>query len=97
MPQFPGGKMGLLQFLNQNIKYPESAQQNGVSGKVIVGFVVRKDGTISDVKIVKGRDHDLDKEALRVMKKMPKFKPGKLNGKSVNVRYTLPIKFSLRN
>lgn len=97
VPQFPGGRAGLAQFISQNLRYPISAQENGVSGTVFVGFVVRKDGTISDGKIIRGRHSDLNKEALRIVKMLPKFKPGKLNGKPVNVRFTLPINFRMGN
>ena len=97
MPEFPGGYKSLLNFLSQNIKYPPIASDNGVSGKVTVNFVVNKDGSISDAKILRGVDEALDKEALRVVYSMPKWKSGKQAGKNVRVSYSLPINFVLSN
>ena len=97
MPEFPGGYKALLNFLSQNIKYPPIASDNGVSGKVTVNFVVNKDGSISDAKILRGVDEALDKEALRVVYSMPKWKSGKQAGKNVRVSYSLPINFVLSN
>lgn len=95
MPEFPGGNDSLRSFLIRNIKYPESAWKNSISGTVYVSFVVDDEGYITDVKITRGVDAELDKEALRVMKLMPRWKPGRQGGKSVNVRMMLPVKFSL--
>lgn len=95
MPQFPGGQAGLAQFLSRTVHYPASAAENFIQGKVVVGFVVRKDGTVSDVKILRGRDKDLNQEAMRIVKAMPKFKPGKVKGQPVNVAFSIPINFRL--
>ena len=91
MPSFPGGQGALMAFLSSNIKYPVVAQENGVQGRVIVGFVVEKDGSISDVKVMRSVDPSLDREAQRVVKAMPKWKPGKQNGSAVRVKYTVPV------
>ncbi len=96
MPSFPGGNGALMKYLSSNIKYPTIAEENGVQGKVIVQFVVGRDGSISGAKVVKSVDPSLDKEAIRVVKSMPKWIPGKQNGQSVNVKYTLPVTFQLR-
>lgn len=95
-PSFPGGEAALMRWLRDNIKYPVVAAENGVSGKVIVQFVVGKNGAISNVKVVKSIDPSLDREAVRVVSDMPKWTPGKQNGTSVNVRYTLPVTFKLQ-
>tara|TARA_B100001287_G_scaffold7021_1_gene5395 strand:- start:16946 stop:17362 length:417 start_codon:yes stop_codon:yes gene_type:complete len=94
-PEFPGGNAYLYKYLAEDIKYPEMAKENGIQGKVFVQFVVWKDGTIRDVKVVKGVHKTLDNEALRVVKEMPKWKPGKQDGKAVNARFTMPIKFRI--
>ena len=94
-PEFPGGMKECMKFLNNNIKYPQISQENGVQGRVIVQFVVNSDGTIVDPVVVRGVDPYLDKEALRVIKLMPKWKPGKQRGKAVRVRYTQPVLFRL--
>ena len=96
MPSFPGGQGALMAFLSSNIKYPVVAQENGVQGRVIVGFVVEKDGSISDVKVMRSVDPSLDREAPRVVKAMPKWKPGKQNGSAVRVKYTVPVVFRLQ-
>ena len=96
MPSFPGGQSALLQFLSSNIKYPVVAEENGVQGRVIVTFVVEKDGSITDVRVVKSVDPSLDKEAQRVVKSMPKWIPGKQNGSAVRVKYTVPVTFRLQ-
>ena len=96
MPQFPGGQAALLEYLSKNIKYPVVAEENGIQGKVIVTFVVERDGSISDVKVVKSVDPSLDKEASRVVKSMPKWQPGKQNGSAVRVKYTVPVQFRLQ-
>jgi len=96
MPEFPGGDLALRKFIGQSIKYPVIAQENGIQGKVYVNFVVGKDGTISQAKIARGVDPSLDKEALRVVNSLPKWKPGKQGGKPVRVSYTVPINFVLQ-
>lgn len=96
MPQFPGGEAELLKWITTHIKYPAIAMENNVQGKVVVQFVVTRDGSIGEVKIARGKDPDLDKEAMRVVKTLPKFIPGKMNGQAVNVWYTLPINFKLQ-
>ena len=96
-PMFPGGQEAMMKWLSNNIRYPEAAQQNNVSGRVIVSFVVEKDGSVSDVKLAKGIDRDLDNEALRVVKRMPKWQPGKNNGVAVRTKFTLPVTFKLQN
>jgi protein TonB len=96
MPEFPGGMAECMKFLGKNIKYPTISQENGVSGKVIVQFVVNKDGSVVDPVVVRSVDPYLDKEALRVISTMPKWKPGKQRGKPVRVRYTVPVTFRLQ-
>ena len=96
MPQFPGGEAALMKYLSQNINYPQVAMENGIQGRVIVQFVVTKNGTVGEVKVIRSVDRDLDKEAIRLCKSLPKFIPGKMNGQEVNVWYTLPITFKLQ-
>lgn len=96
MPEFPGGKEAMMKYLAQNIVYPATAVEDTVEGKVIVGFVVSTEGEITEVEVNKGVRSDLDAEAVRVVKAMPRWKSGKQNGKPVNVRFTLPIKFTLK-
>ena len=96
MPSFPGGNAALMNFLNNNIKYPVVAQENGVQGRVIIGFVVERDGSITDVKVMRSVDPSLDREAQRVVKAMPKWKPGKQNGSAVRVKFTVPVTFKLQ-
>ncbi len=96
MPEFPGGMGALMKYLGKNIKYPTIAQENGVQGRVIVQFVVNKDGSIVDPVVVRSVDPYLDKEALRVIKSMPKWKPGEQQGKKVRVKYTVPVTFRLQ-
>lgn len=95
--EFPGGQGALMKFLSNNIRYPESAQQNDIQGRVIVKFVVEKDGSIGNVTVVKGVDRDLDREAIRVVKKMPRWQPGKNNGVAVRSYFNLPVNFRLQN
>ncbi len=95
--EFPGGQGALMKFLSNNIRYPESAQQNDIQGRVIVKFVVEKDGSIGNVTVVKGVDRDLDREAIRVVKKMPRWQPGKNNGVAVRSYFNLPVTFRLQN
>jgi len=96
MPQFPGGPSALFEYLSKNIKYPVVAEENGVQGRVIVTFVVERDGSITDVKVVKSVDSSLDKEAQRVVRSMPHWIPGKQNGSAVRVKYTVPVTFRLQ-
>lgn len=96
MPEFPGGMAECLKFLSKNIKYPTIAQENGVQGRVIVQFVVNRDGSIVDPVVMRSVDPYLDKEALRVIQMMPKWKPGKQRGKAVRVKYTVPVTFKLQ-
>ncbi len=96
MPQFPGGEAELMKYLSKNIKYPTMAMENNIQGRVVVQFVVTKTGSIGEVKVVRSVDRDLDREAIRVCKSLPKFTPGKMNGQAVNVWYTLPVNFKLQ-
>ncbi|MDE6716934.1 MAG: energy transducer TonB, partial [Muribaculaceae bacterium] len=93
--EFPGGMGALMKWLSNNIRYPEAAAQNDIQGRVIVKFVVERDGSIGNVTVVKGVDKDLDKEAIRVVKKMPKWQPGKNNGVAVRSYFNLPVTFKL--
>lgn len=95
MPSFPGGISGLMTYLNQNTRYPAVAQENGVQGRVVVSFVVGKDGHISDVTVLRSVDPSLDKEAIRVVRNMPRWTPGKQGGEPVRVRYNVPVSFRL--
>lgn len=95
MPSFPGGNV--QKWIAKNVKYPVLAMENGIQGKVFIQFVIERDGSITDVKVLRGVDASLDKEAVRVVKAMPKWKPGKQRGKPVRVSYTLPINFQLSN
>lgn len=95
LPQFPGGQSSLISFLSHNVKYPKVCQENGIQGTVIIQFIVNKNGNISDVSVKKGVNPYLDTEAIRVIKSMPKWTPGRQKGKPVNVKYTLPINFRL--
>ncbi|MCX6190265.1 MAG: energy transducer TonB [Bacteroidetes bacterium] len=96
MPEFPGGEGALMAYVKKNIVYPQVALDNDIQGKVTVDFVVGKDGTIRDVKVVKGIGFGCDQEAVRVVSKMPAWTPGRQNGRNVAVSYKLPIKFSTR-
>ena len=96
MPSFPGGNAALMSYLNSNTKYPVVAQENGVQGRVIISFVVERDGSISDVKVARSVDPSLDREAQRVVKSMPRWTPGKQNGQTVRVKYTVPVVFRLQ-
>lgn len=97
MPQFPGGEGELLKYISTHIKYPTMAAENNIQGRVVVKFVVQKDGKVGEVVVLRGRDPDLDKEAVRVVKTLPNFIPGKMNGQAVSVWYTLPINFKLQS
>ncbi len=96
MPQFPGGDAALMQYLSSHIKYPVVAEENGIQGRVVCTFVVERNGSISDVRVVKSVDPSLDKEAVRVIKGMPTWIPGKQNGSAVRVKYTVPVTFRLQ-
>ena len=96
MPQFPGGEAELLKYVATHIKYPTMAAENNIQGRVVVKFVVKKDGNVGEVVVLRGKDPDLDKEAVRVVKTLPRFIPGKMNGQAVSVWYTLPINFKLQ-
>lgn len=95
LPEFPGGPMAMNQFVSSHVVYPETARDNGISGKVVISFVVEKDGQISHVKVRQGLGYGCDEEALRVVQSMPNWSPGKQNGQTVRVQYTLPILFHL--
>ena len=95
MPKFPGGMQAMMKYLSTNVKYPVEAQKKGVSGRVIIQFVVMEDGTLGQEKVVRGVDPLLDEEALRVVIAMPKWTPGVADGKTVKVRFTIPVMFSL--
>ncbi|WP_418580922.1 energy transducer TonB [Prevotella sp.] len=95
MPMYPGGYGALMGYLRDNIHYPTVAAENGVQGRVVVGFVVERDGSITDVKILRGVDPSLDREAMRVVKSMPRWNPGKQNGSAVRVKYQVPVSFRL--
>ena len=96
MPQFPGGDAALMQYLSSHIKYPAVAEENGIQGRVVCTFVVERNGSITDVRVVKSVDPSLDKEAVRVIKGMPSWIPGKQNGSAVRVKYTVPVTFRLQ-
>ena len=93
MPQFPGGEAALKKYIDNHIKYPAKAAKNNIQGRVIVQFVVNKDGSVGEVKVVRSVDKELDKEAVRVVKSLSKFTPGRQNGQTVPVWYTLPVTF----
>ena len=96
MPQFPGGEAALMKYLSSHINYPPMAAENNIQGRVVVQFVVDKTGKVGEVKVVRSVDKDLDKEAVRVCKSLPKFTPGRQNGQAVSVWYTLPVTFKLQ-
>jgi protein TonB len=95
MPEFPGGDLGLMKFIQKNVRYPAIAKEYNITGKVYVSFIVDKQGSVTNVKIVRGVDKNLDAEALRVVSLLPKYKPGKQRGKAVRVMFTIPINFTL--
>ena len=96
MPEFPGGQALLLKYLATRIKYPVIAQENGIQGRVSCSFVVDTDGSLKDIKVVRGIDPSLDKEAVRVIREMPKWNPGVQNDMAVAVKYTVPVTFRLQ-
>ena len=96
MPEFPGGQAALLKWIGDHIKYPAIAEENGIQGRVVCTFVVERDGSVTDVQVARSIDPSLDKEAIRVLKQMPRWNPGKQNGSSVRVKYTVPVTFRLQ-
>jgi TonB family protein len=96
MPKFPGGDEGMMQFLNSEVKYPKEALEKGTQGRVVVTFIVNTDGSVSNPKVVKSVDPELDAEAIRVVNAMPKWTPGKQNGHVVRVKFTIPVTFRLK-
>ena len=96
MPAYPGGEAKLMEYVAKNIKYPQIARETGIQGRVFVGFVVEPDGSVSNVKVLRGIGGGCDEEAMRVVKSMPKWKPGKQRGKAVRVSYMLPVNFKLQ-
>ena len=95
MPEYPGGPSALIEYLSQNVKYPEDAKQQKIEGRVLATFVVETDGSVSNVEVVKPAFPSLDAEAVRLLSAMPKWTPGKQNGKVVRVKFTVPISFNL--
>ena len=95
MPEFPGGDLGLMKYIQKKVKYPPIAKEYNITGKVYISFVVDKSGSVTNVKVVRGVDKNLDAEAVRVIKSLPKYKPGKQRGKAVRVMFTVPINFTL--
>ncbi|MEO5584037.1 MAG: TonB family protein, partial [Flavobacteriales bacterium] len=95
-PDFPGGMAKMYEYLHKNTKYPDMEFDAGIQGKVYIEFVVDKDGSVEDVKVRRGVSPGLDKEALRAVKSMPKWSPGKMNGKAVKCRFTIPVDFKLK-
>lgn len=95
-PEFPGGNGELMKYLGNNVKYPIIAQENGIQGRVVVQFTVRKDGSIDDVVVVRSADPSLDKEAIRLISAMPKWSPGRQRGKAVHCKFTVPVVFKLQ-
>ncbi|NEM99590.1 energy transducer TonB [Pontibacter burrus] len=96
MPEFPGGEMEMHKYISKNIRYPAAAQRAGIEGLVVVSFVVSRTGEISEVKVLKGLGAGTDEEAIRVIKSMPKWNPGKQNGRAVPVRFTVPVRYTIR-
>lgn len=96
MPEYPGGEPALYSYLAENIKYPQMAKESGIQGRVFVTFVVERDGSVTDVRVLRGIGGGCDEEAIRVVDGMPKWTPGKQRGKSVRVQYNLPVKFTLQ-
>ena len=95
MPAFPGGEAALRESVYKNLKYPASAKENGIEGKVFVKFIVTKDGSVANVTVTRSVDQSLDNEAVRIVKLLPKFQPGMKDGKTVNVWYSMPISFQM--
>ena len=97
MPEFPGGEAELYHYISKNIRYPQEAKEKGIQGRVFIGFIVEKDGSISNVRNLRGVDSELDAEAIRVIQSLPKWKPGKHKGEFVRVSYQIPIVFKLED
>ncbi len=97
MPEFPGGELTLLKFIARTIRYPSIAQESGIEGKVYISFIIDKYGNVTNARVEKSVDASLDKEALRVIRSLPRWKPGRHEGKAVNVSYTIPVSFGLQN
>ena len=95
MPEFPGGDLGLMKYIQKNVRYPPIAKEYNITGKVFIQFIVDKTGSVINVKVARGVDKNLDAEAMRVVKSLPKYKPGKQRGKAVRVMFTIPINFTL--
>ena len=95
MPEFPGGDLGLMKYIQKNVRYPAIAKEYNITGKVFIQFIVDKSGSVTNVKIARGVDKNLDAEAVRVVKSLPKYKPGKQRGEPVRVMFTIPINFTL--
>lgn len=95
MPSFPGGDESLMKFFNENIRYPQSAKESGINGKVFITFIIDENGKVTEVKVLRGIGGGCDEEAVRVARLMPQWNPGKQNGKAVRVEYNMPIKFQL--
>ena len=95
IPQFPGGEKALMEYMAKNLTYPQEARDKGIDGRVFVGMVIEKDGSVSNVKVLRGIGSGCDEEAVRVIKSMPKWKPGMQDGKPVRVSYQIPINFKL--
>ena len=95
MPEFPGGDLGLMKYIKKNVNYPKIAKEYNITGKVYISFIVDKTGSVTNVKVVRGVDKNLDAEAVRVIKSLPKYKPGKQRGKAVRVMLTVPVNFTL--
>lgn len=96
MPEFPGGYKALLEFISKNVRYPEEAMKNAWQGRVVLQFVIEKDGAVSNIKVLRSVNETLDNEAMRVIREMPKWTPGKDKGKEVRCKYTIPIVFALK-
>ena len=96
MPEFPGGSAALIRYLQDNVKYPPEAAKSGIQGRVVVQFVIDEAGQVGDVKVVRSVSEEVDAEAVRVVKSLPKFEPGRQNGEPVAVWYTLPVAFKMR-
>lgn len=95
MASFPGGSVALMQYIKDNVRYPKECQEGAATGRVIVGFTVNEDGSLSDIKVMRSITPKLDKEAIRVVKSMPKWNPAKQNGKAVKSKYTIPVNFRI--
>ncbi len=96
MPEFPGGTEGMFKFMKDNMKYPEDAQKQQIEGRVLVQFIVEKDGSLSNVNVLRSVFPSLDAEAVRVVKAMPNWKPGRQKGEPVRVKFTIPLMFKLK-